>query len=60
MDNLYDYFIHYNPYTKYWNAVPRELAIHYLNGEVDETEVIKSKSSDDLIRYITKLDKDEQ
>lgn len=57
MDNLYDYFLHYNIYTKEWNAVSRDKANQYLNGTLDKNEVIKYKNINDLIRYIQTLKK---
>jgi hypothetical protein len=32
MDKLYDYFIHYNPYTGLWAAVLTEEVNKYLSG----------------------------
>ena len=50
---LYDYYIHYNPYTGYWNAFKRDVAVNYLNGTLKDGEVMKSKSIDDLVKYIS-------
>lgn len=50
-DNLYDYYFHYNIYTKEWNAVPRDKAVHYLNGDLKD-EVIKDKDINTLIALI--------
>jgi hypothetical protein len=55
MDSLYNYYLHYNPYTGYWNAVPREKANDYLNGKLGANDVLKYKNVEDLIRYITLL-----
>lgn len=49
---LYDYYIHYNPYTGYWNAFKRDVAINYLNGTLKDNEVMKSKDINDLVKYI--------
>lgn len=57
MDNLYDYFLHYNIYTKEWNAVSRDKANQYLNGTLDKKDVIKYKDIGDLIKYIQTLKK---
>lgn len=54
---LYDYYLHYNPYTGYWNAVLRDDAVYYLNGTLGPDKVLKHKNVDDLIRYISKLEK---
>lgn len=54
MDKLYDYFLHFNHYTGYWNAVKRDVANQYLNGTLKEEEVLKSKDVTDLVRFISK------
>ena len=51
--NLYDYYIHFNPYTEYWNAVKRDKAVDYLNGKLGPNDVLKHKNINDLIRYLT-------
>ena len=53
MDNLYDYFIHYNPYTKKWNAVKRDKANQYLNGSLTDKEVIRNTDINELIKVLT-------
>jgi len=53
MDKLYDYFLHHNHYTGYWNAVKRDVANQYLNGTLKDGEVLKSKNVNDLIKFIT-------
>jgi hypothetical protein len=53
MDSLYDYYLHYNPYTGLWNAVKRDLANQYLNGLLSDKEVIRHKDIDGLIKVIT-------
>lgn len=30
---LYNWLFHYNPYTKLWNAFPRDEEAKYFNGE---------------------------
>ena len=54
MDKLYDYYLHFNHYTDYWNAVKRDKSINYLNGTLSEEEVLKSKDINDLIRFISR------
>lgn len=55
MDNLYDYYFHFNNLTGYWNAVKRDKSNQYLNGTLSDEDVLKSKNIDDLIKYIVKL-----
>lgn len=52
--NLYDYYLHYNPYTGYWNAVKRDKAVNYLNGRLGANDVVKHKNIEILIDYLTK------
>ena len=54
MENLYDYFLHYNIYTEEWNAILRTGYNTYLNG--GKTEVIKDKDIKGLIEKITSLE----
>ena len=54
MEELYDYYFHYNAYTGYWNAVKREKAIDYLNGKLGADEVLKNKDINNLIRFLSK------
>lgn len=53
MKELYSYYLHYNPYTEYWNAVPRDKSVEYLNGTLGGNDVIKHKNINDLIRYLS-------
>lgn len=53
MGELYDYYLHYNPYTGYWNAVKREKSVDYLNGKLGGNDVLKYKNIEDLIRFIS-------
>ncbi len=53
MENLYDYFLHYNIYTEEWNAILRTECGTYLNS--DSTEMLKDKNLDTLIEQITSL-----
>lgn len=52
--NLYSYYMHYNPYTGLWNAVPRDKAVDYLNGKLGGNDVIKNKDINTLIGYMSK------
>lgn len=54
MHELYDYFLHYNSYTGYWNAVKRDQANQYLNGKLTDKEVKKDKDINVLIKLIKK------
>jgi hypothetical protein len=54
MENLYDYFLHYNIYTEEWNAILRTEYNTYLNS--GKTEVIKDKDINVLIEKITSLE----
>lgn len=53
-DILYDYFLHYNHLTGYWNAVNRDKSVHYMNGTLKEGEVLKNKDINVLVDYIVK------
>lgn len=55
MGNLYDWFLHYNHYTGYWNALKRDKSNQYLNGTLDDNDVLKNKDVNVLIKYITTL-----
>jgi len=54
MENLYSYYLHFNPHTGYWNAVKRDKSTEYLNGTLSSEDVIKSKNIEDLIKFISK------
>lgn len=57
MENLYDYLLHFNSYTGYWNAFKREDSVDYFNGKLEnqtEKELIKSKNVNDIIKWISK------
>lgn len=56
-DILYSYFLHYNPYTGYWCAVPRDKSIHYLNGTLTEDDVLKHKDVTTLVDGLLRLKK---
>jgi hypothetical protein len=53
MEKLYDYVLHYNHFTKLWNAVPRECYNEYWNDRKVEG-VISSTKVTTLIELITK------
>ena len=53
MDKLYGYYLHYNPYTGYWNAVKRDKSVEYLNGTLGSKDVLKNKDVNELINTIT-------
>jgi hypothetical protein len=55
MENLYDYFLHYNIYTEEWNAILRTEYNLYLNGE-NNAEVLRDKDINGLIEKITSLE----
>lgn len=52
-DNLYDYYLHFNIYTKEWNAVKRDRSNQYLNGTLGEGEVLKNKDINQLIKVLS-------
>jgi hypothetical protein len=53
MDKLYDIYFHFNIYKKEWNAVPRDKAVDYLNGNLKAEDVLKNKDINNLIKYDT-------
>jgi hypothetical protein len=55
MENLYDYFLHYNIYTEEWNAILRTEYNLYLNN-TSQIEVITDKDINGLIEKITSLE----
>jgi hypothetical protein len=55
MENLYDYFLHYNIYTEEWNAILRTEYNLYLNNN-SKIEVISDKDINGLIEKITSLE----
>ncbi len=56
-DVLYNYILHFNSYTGYWNAVTRDNHIEYLNGTLKEDDILKNKDVGILIDYIVKTGK---
>jgi hypothetical protein len=55
MEKLYDYLLHYNPFTGMWNAVPREVYNAYWSNRKVEG-VLTSKNVKTLIELIIKGD----
>lgn len=55
MDNLYDYLLHFNIYTKKWNAFKREKVVDYFNGSLDKKEIISDSDQLVVIKKIKKL-----
>lgn len=55
MEKLYDYVLHYNHYTKLWNAIPRERYNEYWNNPKVQG-VISSKSVKTLIELIKSIE----
>ena len=55
MEKLYDYLFHYNPYTKLWNAIPRESYTAYWSNR-DIEGVLRSKNIKTLMELIQKGD----
>lgn len=53
MENLYDYFLHYNIYTEEWNAILRDKTNKYMNENV---VVFSDKDVNKLIEKISSLE----
>lgn len=53
-DKLYDYYFHFNIYTKKWNAVKRTQANQYLNGTLQKTDVLEHENMNKLISKLPK------
>jgi len=54
MENLYDYFLHYNIYTEEWNAILRSESNKYMGG-VENAVVVSDKDINKLIEKISSL-----
>jgi|694.fasta_scaffold08806_13 hypothetical protein len=54
MENLYDYYFHYNTYTKEWNAFLRTENSKYLNGDA---VVYSDQNINNLIKKIKEIQK---
>lgn len=50
---LNDYVFHYNPYTAYWNAIPRDVYNEYWSRH-DHPSIIKSKDIFTLLEKVNK------
>lgn len=55
MENLHDFYLHFNVYTNEWNALLRNEANLYMNGSDKESTVFSDTSIDKLILKITSL-----
>lgn len=55
MENLYDYFLHYNIYTEEWNAVLRSESNKYMGG-LENVIVLSDKDINKLIEKIGSLE----
>ena len=51
MENLYDYFLHYNIYTEEWNAILRNESNQYMGG-VKDVVLFTDKDINKLIEKI--------
>lgn len=57
--SLFNWIFHYNPWTKLWNAFPREKYLDYFNDPSDpKMIVIRSKDVKTLSEIIRKIDGD--
>jgi len=56
MENLYDYFLHYNIYTEEWNAILRNESSQYMNGVNRDTVIFADKDINKLIEKINSLE----
>lgn len=54
-DYLYDWVFHYNPYTKNWAAIPRDLYTQYWDNYNLEG-VIRSSSHKTLLEILQKTE----
>jgi len=55
MENLYDYFLHYNIYTEEWNAILRTESNQYMGG-VKDVVLFTDKDINKLIEKINSLE----
>ena len=55
MENLYDYFLHYNIYTEEWNAILRNESNQYMGG-VKDVVLFTDKDINKLIEKINSLE----
>jgi hypothetical protein len=54
MENLYDYYLHYNIYTEEWNAFSREE--NYMGGTKKKKTVYSNRDLNKLIDEIKNLE----
>jgi hypothetical protein len=54
-ENLYNWVFHFNPYTKQWAAIPRDLYNQYWD-DCDLEGVVKSSKLSTLLEIIEKTD----
>lgn len=54
MENLYDYYFHYNIYTKEWKAILRNETNQYMGG-VKDVAIFTNKDINKLIEKINSL-----
>lgn len=53
MSYLYDWVLHFNPYTKLWSAVPREIYKEYWDKH-DHPNVLRSSKLQTLLELLHK------
>jgi len=54
MENLYDYFLHYNIYTEEWNAILRDETNKYMNE--NDIVIFSDKDVNKLIEKISSIE----
>lgn len=59
MENLYDFFLHFNIYTNEWNAFLRSESNLYMGGINQNVAVFKDKDINKLIEKISSLQMEE-
>ena len=55
--HLYDWMFHYNPYTKKWAAIPKDLKNEYFTN-YKHPRIIRSSSIDTLVELLIKTEGD--
>jgi len=56
MENLYGYYFHYNPFTKYWSAIEISKLQEYHANQIDKNDILKNKDINVLIGFLSKTD----
>lgn len=56
MENLYGYYFHYNPFTKFWSAIDRSKLQDYHAGKIPEKDILKNKNIQVLIDFLSQPD----